>query len=65
MDNLLLEKFLNAFDNAILTDSPERKVEFLHRAKNIILELNEENENIFIGKPTLKAIEKSIRELES
>ena len=63
--NLLFEKFLNAFDNAILADQPKYKIEYLRKAESLILELNEENENIFIGRPTLNAIRAKIRELES
>ena len=59
----LFEKFLNAFDNAILAENPERKAEFLQRAKDLILEVNRESESIFIGKPTLRAIDAKIAEL--
>lgn len=62
--NVLFEKFLNAFDNAILADHAEHKIEYLQKAESLILELNEENENIFIGKPTLNAIRAKIKELE-
>lgn len=60
----LFAQFLNAFDNAILQKSLEEKAHFLEKAKNVILEYNE-GEDIFIGQPTLNAIENKIKELES
>ena len=59
----LLAQFLNAFDNAILQPDKNEQIHFLEKAKNVILEYNSNDDGVFIGKPTLKAIENKIKEL--
>lgn len=60
-------RFINAIDNYFIAKQrmgPSQQLRYLQRIREIIIEYNEQDVDIFIGAPTLTEVEHQIELLE-